>query len=286
METWSQRHLVISVTLFFVLAIAMTAMAFRYRYFSLPERSTTAKISWKQVVGAFGTYLLITLLFYPIMILLSQHASTVFKVYYDGWVQLAYTVALFLALMWYLFRICTKDIIEAFFGHLGLKGQLRSVGLGVLTWVLAYPWVFVVNLISDRIAHSIWGATEQEQTAVRHLKDTQAHPSLYFWTVMIVVFVVPVIEELLFRGFLQSWLRKFLGRIGALVVTAWIFSSVHYAPSQKSANFPLLCSLFVLSLFLGFLYERQRTLWAPIALHATFNASTVLLLKMSSVFGV
>jgi membrane protease YdiL (CAAX protease family) len=38
--------------------------------------------------------------------------------------------------------------------------------------------------------------------------------------------------------------------------------------------------IFVLSLMLGYLYERTGTLWAPIAVHFVFNAVNVLFVLM------
>ncbi|MEN9654812.1 MAG: hypothetical protein RL235_924, partial [Chlamydiota bacterium] len=42
------------------------------------------------------------------------------------------------------------------------------------------------------------------------------------------------------------------------------------------ANIPIIAALFTFSLFLGYVYERQRALIAPMGLHAMFNGISVL----------
>lgn len=90
------------------------------------------------------------------------------------------------------------------------------------------------------------------------------------------VVLAPLSEEIFFRGFLQSMLRNFAlsPRITVLIAAA-IFAMLHSEPQ----NIP---ALFVLGLVLGYCYERTGRLWAPILLHALFNAFfvTVQLLQL------
>ena len=60
------------------------------------------------------------------------------------------------------------------------------------------------------------------------------------------------------------------------MIASLIFAAFHFSTSQGLNNIELLVSLFVLSCFLGFLYERQESLLASMALHATFNAISIL----------
>jgi membrane protease YdiL (CAAX protease family) len=109
------------------------------------------------------------------------------------------------------------------------------------------------------------------------------------------VVLAPVVEELMFRGFLQGWLEKKArsprriegpelladapstpgapgGPIGlvALLLPAAFFAGVHFG--QWPAPIPL----FVLAVGLGVLYRQTKGLVAPMAMHATFNGlSTV-----------
>lgn len=103
---------------------------------------------------------------------------------------------------------------------------------------------------------------ETEQDVVR-LILTLEHGELVV-AALVAVFLGPLIEELLFRGFLQGFLEPHLGLRGALVATSAVFASLH-----GLAGLPI---LFVLSLFLGWLQQRTRSLWVPWFAHALNNA--------------
>jgi membrane protease YdiL (CAAX protease family) len=90
-----------------------------------------------------------------------------------------------------------------------------------------------------------------------------------------VIGIVPVLEELLFRGFLQGAFRRFFSVRTAILFSSFIFALFHFSLGQGVNNMTILVSLFILSLFLGFLKERQGNLWGSIAMHMTFNAISV-----------
>jgi membrane protease YdiL (CAAX protease family) len=106
-------------------------------------------------------------------------------------------------------------------------------------------------------------------------------PWLFWSSVILIVTLVPFLEEVLFRGFLQTWLRRVVGVSGAIWLTALTFALFHFSTSQGADNVELISSLFVLGCFLSFLRERQRSLWAPIGLHAAFNAISILMIYTS-----
>lgn len=74
----------------------------------------------------------------------------------------------------------------------------------------------------------------------------------------------PIAEETLFRGFILGGLRRRLGTIGALIVSAAIFTLPHLPVTIYPA-------IFALGLLLGLLFVQTRSLWPGIFLHAIFN---------------
>jgi membrane protease YdiL (CAAX protease family) len=90
------------------------------------------------------------------------------------------------------------------------------------------------------------------------------------WKVLSVcstVVLAPLTEEIFFRGLLQSMIRRYLRSPWAAVVGASVvFSAFHVAQPQAVP------SLFALSVALGYNYERTGRLYAPILIHALFNA--------------
>ncbi len=80
-----------------------------------------------------------------------------------------------------------------------------------------------------------------------------------------VVVLVPVAEELFFRGFLYGWLRSRLGPVGATPIAAVLFAAAH-------GSLGLMLPLTLVGAGLCVLYERRRSLWAPAIAHAMVNA--------------
>ena len=115
-----------------------------------------------------------------------------------------------------------------------------------------------------------------DQLAVKFLKLTFGNPVHFLLAIVSIIVLAPLIEETLFRGFLQTFIRKHLGSKQAIFITSFCFSFFHYSPGQGLGNIMILISLFVLALFLGFIYEKQGSLLAPIILHASFNAVSVI----------
>ena len=193
-----------------------------------------------------------------------------------GIINLTSIVVLFLALTLYTFCI-KKQSRELIFGSpRSFPKILKCFGFGALTLLICYPVVIFVDLSAEKMTKWLWGADAVKQVAVQQLQQLLDQRLIFVLMSVGVVFVVPFVEELLFRGFLQSWLKRYCGRGGAIVLSSLLFSFVHYAPSQGVGNVELLLSLFVLSCYLGYLYERERALWAPVGLHAIFNLCSVL----------
>ncbi len=159
---------------------------------------------------------------------------------------------------------------------------LEDFGLGILTWLIAFPVVGAVSQMMEFIAFALTGLSPVDQIAVRYLKMAKESPVLLSIALFMILVAAPVIEELVFRGFLYTYLRKKLSMVKSIIFSALIFSLFHFSSDQGVSNIALLSSLFFLALFLGFLYERQRSLLAPIALHMTFNSISVIRILLIS----
>ena len=148
--------------------------------------------------------------------------------------------------------------------------------MGALCWFLTFPLISVLGHLIDIVVRTLFELKVYEQVAVRFLKMAKGHPVLLIIALITIVIVAPFLEEFLFRGILQTFLKKHLGRKGGITLASAIFALFHFAPSQKAGNISLLISLFAFACFLGFLYEKRRSLFAPIGLHMTFNLMSAL----------
>jgi len=83
------------------------------------------------------------------------------------------------------------------------------------------------------------------------------------------VFLFPVIEELFFRGFLLTFLKKYTSTWLALVLSAGVFAFAH-------VNLDAVLPLWFLGVVLGMAYEQTGSLLLPMGIHACFNLVTAL----------
>jgi membrane protease YdiL (CAAX protease family) len=85
----------------------------------------------------------------------------------------------------------------------------------------------------------------------------------------VVIVVAPVAEEFFFRGFFYRALRTRLGVLAAASIDGLVFGLIHFTGSDTLELLPILAALgFMFCL----VYERTRTLYTVIGLHA-FNNS-------------
>jgi membrane protease YdiL (CAAX protease family) len=100
-------------------------------------------------------------------------------------------------------------------------------------------------------------------TAEKMLKDNRSGPM--FFTMLIVAGVMaPFAEEMFFRGFLYNAAKRRLGIAGGAILSGVVFAAVHFGPLAVLLIIPM-------GIALALAYERSRSLWVPIAMHATNN---------------
>lgn len=98
---------------------------------------------------------------------------------------------------------------------------------------------------------------------------------------LVIVFAAPLLEELVFRGYLfKAWRRSRLGFSGTLLLTSLLFTATH----AGQYHWVYMGFVFVLSLLLGLAREKSGSVLLPILLHAGNNlasAITVIYLGMA-----
>lgn len=217
-------------------------------------------------------------IYYGSILLLSPLLLRLFKVTITTVLQavayINFTAFALIPLLFFLyFRFGKKTSIRPL-----LKDEGESVGkdvkIGFLAYLIALPVIFFLSEVLATTVLKIFGTLGPEQNAVRILKEMMGYPKLLIPMVVIIVFVGPFVEEFLFRVTLQGYLRKRLGMKAAILLSSLGFSLLHFSMQQEVGNFILLPMLFVLGLFLGYIYERQRSLASCLFLHILFNAAT------------
>lgn len=149
---------------------------------------------------------------------------------------------------------------------------------GAMTWFIAYPQMIVLSVIMNFVTVNLLGLTPSEQSSVTELRQAKAYPELFGLWILTIAFIVPICEEILFRGYLQSSLKRLFSRRAALILASIIFSLFHYSQTQGAGNLVILPSLFFFSLYLGFVYEKWSSISSSFGLHMIFNLLSSLMI--------
>ena len=137
---------------------------------------------------------------------------------------------------------------------IGVASQLVFVNLVYLPLRAVFPDTFSADRVENR---------------ARDLFD-RAHGGWLVVLILVVVVGAPIVEEIVYRGFINGSLQGQLGDGVALVVAAAWFALIHFAPVEYPG-------LFVFAIVLGLCFLRTRRLGLPIMAHMAFNATGLIL---------
>lgn len=147
--------------------------------------------------------------------------------------------------------------------------DLLGLPIGVLSQLVV---VGLVNAVLQGLFPATFNADRIEERA-RDLYD-RAEGGWLVALVAVVVLGAPLVEELVYRGFIQNSLRSRLTDALALVLTAMWFTVIHLRPVE----FP---GLFTFALILGITFHFTKRLGMPIFAHMAFNATGLALVAGS-----
>ncbi len=135
-------------------------------------------------------------------------------------------------------------------------GILAGMGLQIGVAIVTLPLVEL--LFPD-------GAPSQGVADIAEDSETTVEIIAIFVSVGV---LAPIIEEVLYRGMLLSWLRRFMSKWPAIIVSAAVFSGVHLLDWNARAAVP---GLFLIGVVLGWAALRRGDLSLAIPLHAGVN---------------
>jgi membrane protease YdiL (CAAX protease family) len=138
-------------------------------------------------------------------------------------------------------------------------------------WPLVLAAIIATTQIGQLISHLSSGRDfEMPKHEALQMMTEYSSVSLDVLLALMAVVVAPLVEEMIFRGLFQSMLRSYLGRPWlAIVLTSILFALVH----GNATHWP---ALFMLSLGLGYAYEKSGSLFRSMFMHAMFNGIAIL----------
>ncbi len=149
------------------------------------------------------------------------------------------------------------------------KNFLLNVKYGVMAYVGLTP-IFLLITILAAVIFKVLNIPVEPQEVVEILKEEKSVPSLIYMCIFTGV-LGPMMEEIFFRGFVYSAIKRKMGILGGISVSALFFAYVH-------ANLASFLSILSLGILLGYIYEKTGSLISSITVHVMHNSVMLLIL--------
>jgi membrane protease YdiL (CAAX protease family) len=150
-----------------------------------------------------------------------------------------------------------------------------SLGTGVMpfwTWIVFLVGTPIVGIVSSEILSLFVDDLSDNLKLIESMMRSHLVRSLPL--LLVLVAVVPgVVEEIMFRGYLQTRLAERWSPVWAIAVSAVIFSAAHMDPLHGIGVLPL-------GLWLGAVAWRTASVWPAVLCHTVNNAVAVIGLKL------
>ncbi len=263
---------------FGLLSALILFIGWKKGFFVFPNSSWEVPVRITHVIAVFAIYFIATYASSYFFLSLSKAKILQEAVALTSWYNFATSLTILICFALLLFFLPKKIRIGIWHKSSAEQRPVREdLWFALFAWAISFPMVLFLSQMLELFVSTFFNVSQlPDQVAVRYLKMTFEHPFYFMMSVGSIVILAPLIEETLFRGFLQTFIRQHLGSKQAIWITALCFSFFHFSSEQGLGNIPIIGSLFILALFLGYIYERQGSLIAPMALHSTFNAISVM----------
>jgi membrane protease YdiL (CAAX protease family) len=149
------------------------------------------------------------------------------------------------------------------------KNRFTGFFMGILYYFMSLPFLLILVSISFNLFKK-YGFEPIPQELIFIYLFTKSIPLLIF-LFFFSCFFAPFFEEIIFRGFLYTAIKKKFSVPLSVFITSLIFSLFH-------PNVFIFCGIFLLSLILTYLFEKTQNLWVPIGIHFANNFFTNLLI--------
>lgn len=157
---------------------------------------------------------------------------------------------------------------------LGLRADRlpRDLTAALLGYVAVWPLCAAILWATQSAILYCFPETElPKHEAIQTLLSRDTSSVTAALTIISAILLAPIVEELFFRGILQSALaRRWRSQWRAIAVSATAFGLIHF---QNVETVP---ALALFGAALGYAYAKSRSLTLVIALHALFNLKTML----------
>lgn len=219
------------------------------------------------------------LLIFSVLGIVNYEASELFKKFPDWQPEILIRLT---NLITALVAICIILFTARKFFARGLKGfgfNLKTVPKDfsmafVNLWAI-WPIMMIIFYTTTFVLQLIYGP-EHEMPEHAELQSIAAATSLAVKIIISIsaIGITPILEELLFRGLLQTTVRSILPFKQSAWIAIFLTSVFFVINHADTPHWPI---LFVLGTCMGYSYEKSGSLIRSIFIHALFNTSSVIM---------
>jgi uncharacterized protein len=169
------------------------------------------------------------------------------------------------------------------FGINRKKITWEQLGLHLHRWRFRFLWIALVlglainpirALLALIIQNLIGGGIEALEGRAEIILSGGFTWQSFLVTLVGVGILIPFAEELYFRGLLHNWFAERYRYWPRVLLSSAIFGLGHFD------SIGVVVSSFIMGIVIAIAYERSKTLWLPIAIHAVTNSGAILLLYL------
>jgi membrane protease YdiL (CAAX protease family) len=142
-----------------------------------------------------------------------------------------------------------------------VREAILGIPVGLLLALLAGVFILLVQYLVG---------AEFETGLADDLAGEQGGPAVMIILFVLLCVMAPLSEEVYFRGFLYTALKRRFPAGAALVIQALAWALLHGYP------LPIMFTIFGMGLVLAWLFDRRRSLVAPVSAHAAVNGLILL----------
>ena len=137
---------------------------------------------------------------------------------------------------------------------------LKGIGYGLIAWGAYMALTVVGTLIIKSLTPGV-DLDQAQDVGFKNITDSLD----IFYAFLVIVIIAPIVEEIVFRGYLYGSLRPRMPWWLAAVIVSLLFGIVH-------GQINLAIDTFFLSMVICYLRDRTGAIWSGIFVHSLKNA--------------
>ena len=141
-----------------------------------------------------------------------------------------------------------------------------AVCIGITGYITAVPVIFIIMVLTLLVIRLI--NYEPPVQPIVELFMEEKEPAVLGVSILFAAICGPVTEEIFFRGFMYSAMKKKMGILWSILITSALFSLMHTHPVG-------FLPIMVLGILLAYLYEKTGSIIPSITVHIIHNVGTV-----------